>query len=102
MYEQEPQSAHGSHIPPDPSGIPEPHDILAAEEFGIGTRYDRFPSDPTGNRGPHDTLAAEEFPMPVPDESRAAAAAKKARREPWLPLGALVLLLSALVMIRRR
>jgi MYXO-CTERM domain-containing protein len=53
------------HVPPDPSGIDEPHDILAAEEFGIGTSENRFPGDPTGIREPHDVLAAEEFAMPA-------------------------------------
>jgi hypothetical protein len=54
-----------SDVPPDPSGIDEPHDVLAAEEFGIGTRENRFPGDPTGIREPHDVLAAEEFAMPA-------------------------------------
>ena len=53
------------HVPTDPSGIEEPHDVLAAEEFGIGTRENRFPGDPTGIREPHDVLAAEEFAMPA-------------------------------------
>jgi MYXO-CTERM domain-containing protein len=53
------------HVPRDPSGIDEPHDVLAAEEFGIGTRENRFPGDPTGIREPHDVLAAEEFAMPA-------------------------------------
>jgi MYXO-CTERM domain-containing protein len=43
----------------------EPHDILAAEEFGIPARENRIPSDPTGIREPHDVLAAEEFAMPA-------------------------------------
>ena len=42
----------------------EPHDILAAEEFGIPSRETRIPSDPTGLREAHDVLAAEEFAMP--------------------------------------
>jgi MYXO-CTERM domain-containing protein len=50
---------------PDPAGIDEPHDILAAEEFGIPTRENRIPGDPTGLREPHDVLAAEEFAMPA-------------------------------------
>ena len=54
--------------PADPTGIPEPHDVLAADEFGIGTRDTRYPSDPTGIEGPHDVLAAEEFAMPTRDE----------------------------------
>jgi hypothetical protein len=52
-------------LPTDPSGIEEPHDVLAAEEFGIGTRDERYPADPSGIQEPHDVLAAEEFPMPV-------------------------------------
>lgn len=55
---------HGSG-PADPSGIDEPHDVLAAEEFGIPTRENRIPGDPTGLREPHDVLAAEEFAMPA-------------------------------------
>jgi hypothetical protein len=43
----------------------QPHDILAAEEFGIGDRDDRYPRDPTGLQEPHDVLAAEEFAMPA-------------------------------------
>ena len=52
-------------VPPDPLGVDEPHDVLAAEEFGIGTSENRFPGDPTGIREPHDVLAAEEFAMPA-------------------------------------
>jgi hypothetical protein len=55
-------------VPADPSGIPEPHDVLAADEFGIGTRDDRYPADPAGIEDPHDVLAAEEFAMPARDE----------------------------------
>ncbi|HEX2233648.1 MAG TPA: hypothetical protein VHG69_09815 [Thermoleophilaceae bacterium] len=54
--------------PADPSGIPEPHDVLAADEFGIGTRDERYPADPTGIDEAHDVLAAEEFAMPARDE----------------------------------
>jgi len=60
------ESERSQHnVPPDPSGIDEPHDILAADEFTIGTRENRFPGDPTGIREPHDVLAAEEFAMPA-------------------------------------
>jgi len=52
-------------VPDDPSGIEAPHDVLAADEFGIGTRYDRLPPDPSGIEQPHDVLAAEEFAMPA-------------------------------------
>jgi hypothetical protein len=58
-------------IPTDPSGIEEPHDVLAAEEFGIGTRDERYPADPSGIQEPHDVLAAEEFPMPAGAEPHA-------------------------------
>jgi hypothetical protein len=58
----------GEEVPADPSGIQEPHDVLAADEFGIGTRDERYPSDPTGIEEPHDVLAAEEFAMPTRDE----------------------------------
>jgi hypothetical protein len=54
-----------SEVPADPSGIPEPHDVLAADEFGIGTGEDRFPPDPNRFDPPHDILAAEEFAIPA-------------------------------------
>ena len=57
--------------PPDPLGVTDPHDTLAAEEFIIGTRDDRWPRDPSGYDVPHDVLAAEAFPMPVPDRGGA-------------------------------
>ena len=94
---------HSPSPPPDPSGIEQPHDILAAEEFGIGTRDDRFPADPSGIQEPHDILAAEEFAMPAPgpatDSSRVAERA--ARPLALLPL---LLLLGAIafVVLRRR
>jgi hypothetical protein len=65
MTEREPRHPR---VPADPSGIQEPHDVLAADEFGIGTRDERLPPDPTGIRQPHDVLAAEEFPMPAGTE----------------------------------
>lgn len=58
-------SERESKPPADPSGIDEPHDVLAAEEFVIGTRSERIPPDPTGIQEPHDVLAAEEFAMPA-------------------------------------
>ena len=87
-------------VPPDPSGIDEPHDVLAAEEFGIGTRDERYPVDPSGIEDPHDVLAAEEFAMPAPGS----AADRAGRRVPgpraWVPL---VLLAGvALALLRRR
>jgi len=48
--------------PADPSGIEEPHDTLAAEEFAIPAgRRPAPPADPSGIEEPHDTLAAEAF-----------------------------------------
>ena len=78
----------------------EPHDILAAEEFGIPTRENRVPSDPTGIREAHDVLAAEEFAMPAgsePHESDGGGPGVRA----FLPL-ALAGLVLVLVLRRRR
>ena len=51
-------------LPEDPSGIEEPHDVLAAEEFAMPMRSrGDIPSDPIHE--PHDVLAAEEFAMPT-------------------------------------
>jgi hypothetical protein len=53
-----------SRLPEDPSGIPGPHDVLAAEEFAVPMRSSRdVPRDPIHE--PHDVLAAEEFAMPT-------------------------------------
>jgi hypothetical protein len=52
-------------LPDDPSGIEQPHDVLAAEEFALPARSaGDIPPDPTGIQEPHDVLAAEEFPVP--------------------------------------
>ena len=86
------------HVPPDPSGIDEPHDVLAAEEFGIGTRENRFPGDPTGIREPHDVLAAEEFAMPAGAEPHGDGDGPGLRALLPLALAGLVLLIA----LRRR
>jgi MYXO-CTERM domain-containing protein len=86
--------------PADPSGIEEPHDILAAEEFGIPTRDNRIPGDPTGLREPHDVLAAEEFAMPAGAEPHDDDGAGPGIRA-FLPL-ALAALVLLLVLRRRR
>jgi hypothetical protein len=53
-------------LPEDPTGIDEPHDVLAAEEFAMPARSaGDIPPDPTGIQEPHDVLAAEEFAMPT-------------------------------------
>jgi hypothetical protein len=90
---------HPSAPPPDPSGIEEPHDILAAEEFGIGTRDERFPPDPTGIQEPHDVLAAEEFAMPAGVEPHGEDTAPGLRA--WLPTVGVLAALIGLVLLRR-
>ena len=53
-----------ARLPGDPSGIEEPHDVLAAEAFAMPMRSSRdVPPDPIHE--PHDVLAAEEFAMPT-------------------------------------
>jgi hypothetical protein len=90
-----------SRVPPDPSGIEEPHDVLAAEEFGIGTREERYPADPSGIEEPHDVLAAEEFAMPAPEERNRPGVARRAAHP--RALAALVLIaVVALAVLRRR
>jgi MYXO-CTERM domain-containing protein len=75
-----------------------PHDVLAAEEFTIGTRDDRYPRDPYGIREPHDVLAAEEFAMPAGHDTGGSPSAGGLRsRLPLLVLAGLLLLL-----LRRR
>jgi hypothetical protein len=86
-------------LPEDPSGIDEPHDVLAAEEFGMPTRDERHPPDPSGIHEPHDVLAAEEFAMPAPEAPARGGGAVRDPRS-WLPLAALTLL--GLVLLRRR
>ena len=88
--------------PADPSGIDEPHDVLAAEEFGIPTRDSGVPGDPTGIREPHDVLAAEEFAMPAGADPQGAAGDDGGRgARAYLPL-ALAALVLLLVLRRRR
>ena len=86
-------------VPAEPSGIDEPHDVLAADEFGIGTRDERLPPDPSGIQEPHDVLAAEEFAMPAGAEPHA----EGSRRDPraLLPLLFVAALLAAIVVRRR-
>jgi hypothetical protein len=97
---EQPRERDGDGIPPDPTGIDEPHDVLAAEEFGIGTRDERYPADPTGIQDPHDVLAAEEFAMPAGNGAYSAGP-RGADPRAWVPL--LVLgALAAVVLLRRR
>jgi MYXO-CTERM domain-containing protein len=78
----------------------EPHDILAAEEFVIGTRDQRLPPDPTGIHEAHDVLAAEEFAMPSPEDHARATSCGPGPRA-WLPAAALLVVLFVLVRRRR-
>jgi MYXO-CTERM domain-containing protein len=96
MTEREPRHPRA---PTDPSGIEGPHDVLAADEFGIGTREGRLPPDPTGISEPHDVLAAEEFAMPAGREPHEEASRPDPRTlVPLLLLAAL----AAFVLLRRR
>jgi MYXO-CTERM domain-containing protein len=88
--------------PADPSGIEAPHDVLAADEFGIGTSDERLPPDPHRFEPPHDILAAEEFAMPAAGQRRgieSAPAQGPRSRTPLLAIAAAVLLL---LLLRRR
>jgi MYXO-CTERM domain-containing protein len=88
-----------ARLPADPTGIEEPHDVLAAEEFALPARSaGDLPPDPTGIQEPHDVLAAEEFAMPAGGGTDAASGSFDPRS--LLPAAALALLL--LVLLRRR
>ena len=84
--------------PQDPTGIEEPHDVLAAEEFAMPTRSaGDIPPDPTGIQEPHDVLAAEEFAMPTGGGTDADSGGFDPRS--LIPAAALMLLL--LLLVRR-
>jgi hypothetical protein len=83
----------------DPRGIEEPHDVLAADEFGIGTRDERLPPDPNRFDPPHDVLAAEEFPMPAGGERYEA---PEGGRDLRMLIPLLLIALAAFVLVRRR
>jgi hypothetical protein len=87
-----------SDVPADPSGIEEPHDVLAADEFGIGTRDERLPPDPNRFDPPHDVLAAEEFAIPAGGERYEPGAGSNRR----LLVALLIAALGVLVLVRRR
>jgi hypothetical protein len=94
MHERNPE------VPADPSGIEEPHDVLAAEEFGIGARDERLPPDPSGIHEPHDVLAAEEFAMPAGHDASEVHGASSPNG--WAPLLAVAGGVLALLWWRRR
>jgi hypothetical protein len=86
--------------PADPSGIEPPHDVLAADEFGIGTSDERLPPDPHRFEPPHDILAAEEFAMPVAGQPREVESAMEPERRSLTPL--LVIAAAAVLLFLRR
>ena len=73
--------------------------MLAADEFGIGTRDERLPPDPNRFDPPHDILAAEEFAIPAGGEHREPGAGPD--RRALIPL-LLVAALAAFVLVRLR
>ena len=87
-------------LPEDPTGIEEPHDVLAAEEFAMPTRSaGDIPPDPTGIQEPHDVLAAEEFAMPGAGVDRDAS---DGLIDPRSLIPGLLLLRVVLLLLRRR
>lgn len=88
-----------SRLPEDPTGIEQPHDVLAAEEFAMPTRSaGAVPPDPIHE--PHDVLAAEEFPMPTAGGTGVDSRGFDPRT--LLPLAVLVLVLAIALALRRR
>jgi hypothetical protein len=89
----------------DPSGIEAPHDVLAADEFGIGTADVRLPPDPHRFEPPHDILAAEEFAMPAAAEHRPGGPVgppAPARRRGATPIFVLAAVATLIFLLRRR
>jgi hypothetical protein len=87
--------------PAYPASEGPPHDTLAAEEFGIGTRDMRMPRDPSGYYVPHDILAAEAFAMPLPDQDAAPPRPSTRNHVPLLIAALAGLGVVALVLSRR-
>jgi hypothetical protein len=95
-------------VPPDPSGIDRPHDILAADEFPppaapdadtVQARAQRLPPDPAGLAQPHDVLAADEFPPPAVADAPPSATTAHTGPRRGLAIGAGV---AGLVLLLRR
>ncbi len=93
----------------EPTETDGPHDVLAAEEFGVpGADPDLhhgpvvLPEDPTGDPEPHDVLAAEEFPMPAPRQGPAAVLTQRPGGFPRLAAEFLLGVLVAILVLRRR
>jgi hypothetical protein len=89
-------------VPIDPSGIEAPHDVLAADEFGIGTADRRLPPDPHRFEPPHDILAAEEFAMPAAGERHGPVAEAARGGRSVTPLLVLAAVAALLLLLRRR
>ena len=88
-----------ARLPADPTGIDEPHDVLAAEEFAMPTRSaGDIPPEPTGIQEPHDVLAAEEFAMPTGGGTEGDSGSFDPRS--LIPVAAITL--AALLILRRR
>jgi len=88
--------------PVDPSGIEAPHDVLAADEFGIGTSDQRLPPDPHRFEPPHDILAAEEFAMPAAGRRGEVETAMRRDGRRLAPLVLIVAAATLLLLLRRR
>jgi hypothetical protein len=94
---------HDVDLPDDPTGIDQPHDVLAAEEFALPARSaGDIPPDPTGIQEPHDVLAAEEFAMPTAGVDHSGGGGLEARSfVPGLALACAVLLVLRALRHRR-
>ena len=88
--------------PVDPTGIEAPHDVLAADEFGIGTSDERLPPDPHRFEPPHDVLAAEEFAMPAGGQRRGLEGAMGPDQRSLRPLLVIAAAAVLLFLMRRR
>ncbi len=90
---------HDIDVPDDPSGIEQPHDVLAAEEFAMPTRSaGDVQVDPSGIQQPHDVLAAEEFAMPTAGVDHGS----DGLIDPRSLIPGALLLLAILLLLRRR
>jgi hypothetical protein len=90
------------HPPTDPSGLDAPHDVLAADEFSIGTSAGRLPPDPHRFQPPHDILAAEEFAMPAAGQRREVEIPSSSGRGGVSPLILIAAAAVLLFLLRRR
>ena len=83
-------------LPEDKSGIDQPHDVLAADEFAVPARAaGDIPPDPIHE--PHDVLAAEEFAIP----GAGAGESSRGGFDPRTLLPSLLLVATILLLARR-